>query len=412
MQTPIAREIAQLSEGNLLRSFPALLRFIFRIVTEGRGNELLYNALREIRYARAGPYDDHLAIGLDQESLSSMMRQLEPRLATLGYRQVHEFASRDETKCVVMNDRLISTTGSGLRIFDLHHSLVRQIEVNGNLSNFVCIGERIYFVVDGALFSVTEDGEVRNENLSLSSTASTVLDQGIAADPGGAIVVAEYKHDALGKSGAYLYVLRPGKSQWETVDALALHVDKHCHIVVSDPGSRIFYVACGDSRKMLAVLDITGPQSVIRIVSAGAAKTGGYLCAAPWQGGLMCGTDYTGGTNFLVLVRDSRIVSKEALRSPFRRSVVTSIEPAGDHLLFAAWNMGHLPACRNGLLLKSPAGVQPLCLSEDNEVTFELFPSADGLVICGAARDRQVFGVFHRPGPGPAGEAARRIAGG
>jgi hypothetical protein len=396
MQTPITREIAQLSEGSLWRKFPSLLRFIFRIVAEGRGNELFFNALREIRYATSPPCEDREAIRFDRNNLIDMNSHLAPQLTALGYRRVIEFASSEEVKCLVVGDRLICMTRECLRFYDMQRTLRRTIEVEGSLSNFVYVAGRIYFVVDGSLYSLTGDGDVRNENLSLSCTHSTVLDQGIAVDLHGNLVVAEYKHDALGESGAYLYVRRPGEDRWTTVSTLARRVDKHCHIVVFDSASQVFYVTSGDTRKMLARLDLRGPQVKLDILSAGAWKTGGYMCAAAWEGGLMCGTDYTGGTNYLVFLRDSRIRSKEALRNPFRRSIVGSVEATGEHLLFAAWNMGHLPKCCNGLLLKSPTGTRPLCYSEDVWVEFELFPSADGLVVRGSTPDRRVFGVYHR----------------
>ena len=396
MQTPITREIAQLSEGSLWRKVPSLLRFVFRIVSEGRGNELFFNAVREIRYAASPPYEDREAIRFDRSNLTDMNSHLAPQLTALGYRQVTEYTSSEDVKCLVVGDRLISMTRECLRFYDMRRALLRTVEVDGYLSNFVHVAGRTYFVVDGSLYSLTGGGDVQNEDLSLSSTHSTVLDQGIAADQYGNLVVAEYKHDALGTSGAYLYVRRPGEGCWTTVSTLARRVDKHCHIVVFDSESQVFYVTSGDTRKMLARLDLRGSQAKLDILSAGAWKTGGYMCAAPWEGGLMCGTDYTGGTNYLVSIRDSSIRGKEVLRNPFRRSIVGSIEATGAHLLFAAWNMGHLPKCCNGLLLKSPNGTRPLCYSDDVWVEFELFPSADGLVVRGSTQDYRVFGVYHR----------------
>jgi hypothetical protein len=397
MQTPITREIARLTEGNPVQILSALRRFVFRIVREGRGNELSFNALREIRYAMSGPCDNGQSILLTCENVDEMNRHLAPQLAAMGYELLQEFSSDEESKCIVLENWLISKTSGALRFYDRKRNLVRSIEVDGYLSNFVPLAGRIYFVVDGILYSVTTESDVRKENLQFSAKESTVLDQGIAEDNDGNLVVAEYKHDKSGESGALLYVLRAGEAQWTTIDALARRVDKHCHIVFFDPASRMFYVTCGDSRKMLATLDLKGQKTTVEIVSDGAGKTGGYLCAVPWEGGFLCGTDYTGGTNFLVLIRDGRIVRKEVLRKPFRRSIVTSMVTARSGLLFAAWNMGHLPGSCNGLLLRSPNGVQSLCHSADTQVSFELFPSADGLVVRGEAHGRRVFGIYQRP---------------
>jgi hypothetical protein len=394
MQTPITREIARLAEGNPLQILSALPRFVFRIVREGRGNELSFNALREIRYAMTSPCDNRQSILLTRENVNEMNRHLAPPLAAMGYQLFQEFSSNEEDKCIVFEDWVISKTSRALRFYDMKRNLVRSIEVDGFLSNFVPLAGRIYFVVDGLLYSVTAESDVRKENLTFSAKESTILDQGTARDDDGNIVIAEYKHDKSGESGALLYVLRARDAHWTTIDTLAHRVDKHCHIVFFDPASQIFYVTCGDSRKMLATLDLKGPKAIVEIVSDGAGKTGGYLCAVPWEGGFLCGTDYTGGTNFLVLIRDGRIVRKEVLRKPFRRSVVTSMVAARRQLLFAAWNMGHLPGCCNGLLLRSPAGLRSLCYSADAQVAFELFASADGLVVRGEAHGRKFFGIY------------------
>lgn len=396
MQPPITREIARMAEGNPLQILSALRRFVFRIVREGRGNELSFNALREIRYGMAGPCDNRQSIPVTRENVNELNRHLAPQLAAMGYELFQEFSSDEEDKCIVLEDWLISKTSGALRFCDMKRNLLRSIEVDGFLSNFVPLEGRIYFVVDGMLYSVTAESDVRKEGLQFSDKESTVLDQGIARDKDGNLVIAEYKHDKSGESGALLYVLRAGDAHWSTIDTLARRVDKHCHIVFFDPASRIFYVTCGDSRKLLATLDLRGQEPTVEIVSDGAGKTGGYLCAVPWEGGFLCGTDYTGGTNFLVLIRGGRIVRKEVLRKPFRRSVVTSMVAARGRLLFAAYNMGYLPGCCHGLLLKSPAGVRSLCHSADSQIVFEIFLSSDGLAMRIDAHGRKVFGIYRR----------------
>jgi hypothetical protein len=393
---PITTEVSRLTGSNPLQALAALRRFVFRIVRERRGNELLFNALREIRYAMAGPCDIGQSMLLTPDNVDEMNRHLAPQLAAMGYELFQEFSSNEEDKCIVLEDWLISKTSRELRFYDMKRNLVRSIEVNGFLSNFVALAGRVYFVAGGTLYSVTALSEVRNENLQFSTKESTVLDQGIARDNDGNLVVAEYKLDTSGVSGALLYLLRAGDTHWTTIDTLARQVDKHCHIVFFDPSSQFFYVTCGDNRKILATLDLKGQEPTIRIVSDSAGRTGGYLSAVPWEGGFLCGTDYTGGTNFLVFIRGDRIVRKEVLHKPFRRSVVSSMAAARGGLLFAAWNKGYLPECCNGLLLRSPAGVRSLCHNADSQVAFKLFASPDGLVVRAEAHGRRVFGIYRR----------------
>lgn len=396
VQQPITREIARLARDGSWRAYLALLRFVARIVVEERGNELVFNALRELRYLADGGYDDRQALRVSRDNLRDVHRELAPQLTALGYRKISEFTSDEEDKCLVVGNRLVCKAASALRFYGYDRSLLQTVPVDGRLSNVVLVAGRLYFFVEGSLFSLREGEEVCSEALTLTSVESTVLDQGIATDPHGTLVVGEYLHDLMEESGAYVYVRRAGHDRWDMIDTLARRADKHCHIAVFDPAAGLFYVTCGDSRKMLATLAVNGNGSRLDIVSDSAGKTGGYLCAAPLDGGLLCGTDYTGGTNFLVLVRGGRIRCKEVLRGRYRRCVVTSIDAASDSHLFAAWNMGHLPGSRNGLLLRSPAGTRPLCYSDDPEVTFELFSTPDGLAVRAGTPDHHLFAIYGR----------------
>ncbi len=396
MQPPITRELAELWQNRSWRSWRALPRFAARIIREERGNELVFNALREARYAGLPGYEERGATCLDRAELDHFGDLIAARLALLGYQRLPAFSSDEEDKCLLVGNRLLCRTENELRLYDLQRNRLRTVGVDGRLGNVVQVADRLYYFVEGHLWSLTADGHVQRESLVLSSAESTVLDQGMAVDSRGSLVVAEYKHDALGRSGAYVYVRRAGDGRWETVDALARRVDKHCHMVVFDPRANLFLITCGDSRKMLATLNISGVRLAFEVVSAGAAKTGGYLCAAPFGDGFVCGTDYTGGTNFLVFVVAGTIQKKEVLCGRFRRSVVTAIDNIGDHLLFAAWNMGQVPNCRNGLLLRSPLETKPLCYSEDAELVFDLFASADGLVVRAGLSDHHAYAVFRR----------------
>ena len=213
MQTPITREISRLTEGNPLQILSTLRRFVFRIIREGRGNELSFNALREIRYAMARPCDIGQSILLTRENVNEMNRHLAPQLAAMDYQLSQEFSSNEEDKCIVLEDWLISKTPGALRFCDMKRNLVRSIEVDGFLSNFVSLAGRIYFVVDGMLYSVTAESDVRKENLLFSAKESTILDQGIARDNDGNLVIAEYKLDKSGRErGSSLCASRWGRA--------------------------------------------------------------------------------------------------------------------------------------------------------------------------------------------------------
>ena len=103
MQPPITREIARLAGNNPLQILSALRRFVLRIVREGRGNELSFNALREIRYAMDGPCDIGQSILLTRENMNEMNRHLAPQLAAMGYQFLQEFSSNEEDVIREMN---------------------------------------------------------------------------------------------------------------------------------------------------------------------------------------------------------------------------------------------------------------------------------------------------------------------
>jgi|GEM_PF-6915666 hypothetical protein len=391
MQLPISRELARALRSGSWRSF---LRFGLRIYREGRIGELLLNVLREFRYAAVRPYQLEQGAQATSANLQGIAHLLADRIANLGFEKIDVFMSCEENKYVVLRHMLVSSTVSTLHFYDHHRKLLRSVEGGGRIRNFVCIGVCVYFIVDGRLRSVTVDGDVQDEGLVLSSPASRVLDQGIAAAPDGTLVVAEYKHDACGVSGAYAYVRRPYSDRWEAVTALAKRVDKHCHIVVFDPYTARFYITCGDNRKMLACLDVGPVRTDVHIISTGTWRAGGFMCAAVSDASIICGTDYTGGTNYLVEVSGGRIRNKSVLRMPFRRSIVTAIDISRAGTLYTAWNMGHLPNVCNGIMLGLPRTGVPLCYSKDHNLTFDMYSTRDGVVVRMGFPDRFHFLAF------------------
>jgi len=88
-------------------------------------------------------------------------------------------------------------------------------------------------------------------------------------------------------------------------------------------------LADGDNRKQLWVSDPAGCYSIDdirwRLRTSWHIQTGGYTSIVECDGKILFGTDYQGGTNFLVETNDAKRLVKKVVPDPYRRSPIHSL---------------------------------------------------------------------------------------
>jgi Tol biopolymer transport system component len=128
---------------------------------------------------------------------------------------------------------------------------------------------------------------------------------------------------------AYLYYSRDNGETWETSDFLIEQgTNKHVHLVKYSKTLNRLFVADGDNYKRLWVSDpLNGSarnanwHSVTKIHT----QMGGYTSVVEDGETILFGTDYQGGTNFLVMTGDGKKYVKKVVPDPYRRSPIDNM---------------------------------------------------------------------------------------
>jgi hypothetical protein len=156
----------------------------------------------------------------------------------------------------------------------------------------------------------------------------------ITETPDNTLIIAEYGN-VLEKKGwkklAYLYFSSDNGETWATSDFLIKKgVNKHTHLVKY---SRLFnkiFMADGDNYKKLWVSnalnssDLQDPQNWKPVTKFHIQK-GGYTSVIENDKKILFGTDYQGGTNFIVETTDGEKFTSRIVPDPYRRSPIINM---------------------------------------------------------------------------------------
>lgn len=190
---------------------------------------------------------------------------------------------------------------------------------------FVCLNDGSIHRSEDATFDFTEV-------LTLSTEVSFFrFDHGMVETSGGLLAIAEYGNVRSGdgwQSLAYLYYSADGGRSWERSDFLVEQgVNKHSHLLRYSSRLDALILTVGDNRKqtwLAPLVDGLPADGAIRwkLCHRRHVKTGGFTALVETDSKLLFGTDYHGGTNFIVETEDCRSLRKRALPDPYRRAPI------------------------------------------------------------------------------------------
>ena len=131
---------------------------------------------------------------------------------------------------------------------------------------------------------------------------------------------------------AYLYFSTDNGETWKKSGFLIKKgVNKHVHIIRYSQLLNKLLLADGDNYKKLWVsdslesFDIDNPAW--NPVNRFHIQMGGYTSVVECDGKIIFGTDYQGGTNFLVESTDGKKFTKKIVPDPYRRSPIDNMVP-------------------------------------------------------------------------------------
>lgn len=201
-------------------------------------------------------------------------------------------------------------------------------------SIFISSQNTIFVCVRGAIYKSSDGGASFVKALELGSSDSFFrFNNEMTETPSKLLIVGEYGN-VWEKTGwrklAFLYISSDNGETWKTSDFLIQKgANKHVHIVKYSSSLNKLIVADGDNYKRLWITDALNASDFDnpnwKPVNRFHIQMGGHTSFVESDGKLLFGTDYQGGTNFLIETTDGKKFTKRIVPDPYRRSPIDNM---------------------------------------------------------------------------------------
>ncbi len=232
--------------------------------------------------------------------------------------------------CLYPEDRdLYKSNDNGISIVFINRfpQPIKSLFVSSQNTLFVC--------VKGTIYRSSDAGDSFQKVLEMGSSESFFRHHNSMTEtPDKMLIMGEYGNvweERRWRKLAYLYFSVDDGKTWTRSDFLIRKgTNKHVHLVKY---SRLFekvYMADGDNYKKLWVSQkLNGSRSLDPDewipVNRFHIQMGGYTSVVENDQSLFFGTDYQGGTNFIVETRDGQTFDKKVVPDPYRRSPIANM---------------------------------------------------------------------------------------
>ena len=222
---------------------------------------------------------------------------------------------------------------------DQSQSVVLMYKFNHPIKSlFVCQRNVLFICSNGAIYKSDDQGKSFKNVLQLSTPISYFLfNNGMTELPDQTLMIGEYGsiwHGKTWQNLAFLYYSSDEGDTWHTSDFLMRQgVNKHIHLIKYCTRLNSILLTDGDNKKQVWVnkalahfnKQANRQKEGWRLVNKYHHQTGGYTSMAETDEAVLFGSDYLGGTNFIVKTYDGEHFSKLVLPDPYRRSPVMNM---------------------------------------------------------------------------------------
>ena len=228
---------------------------------------------------------------------------------------------------------------------------------------FISKEDVIFVDTKGEIYRSEDAGKTFELSLELSEEDSSIFHHyGMTQTPSGELLVGEYGNvakDGLWANIAYIYGSSDLGKTWERSDFLKKQgVNKHVHMIKYSKLLDRLILADGDNKKQLwiskSLENFKFSQNPWNLITKFHLQMGGYTSMVETDSKMILGTDYLGGTNFLVETTDGKNFSKKVIPDPYRRSPVHDLIRRGSEI----WSVLNNPNSKDtkSLLMVSKNG--------------------------------------------------------
>ena len=239
------------------------------------------------------------------------------------------FNNREILGCIYPDDGdLYKSTDGGktVALISKFPERIKSIFVSSNKTVFVCL--------KGSMYRSADHGHSFEKVLELGSPISFFrFNNAMTETPDGTLWAGEYGNiwDKISwRKLAYMYISSDDGKSWKRSDFLIEQkTNKHVHIVRYSKILDRLMVADGDNYKRLWLSDPLNGSSAEKptwnVVNRFHIQMGGYTSVVESDGKISFGTDYQGGTNFIVETMDGKKFTKRIIPDPYRRSPIDNM---------------------------------------------------------------------------------------
>jgi len=231
--------------------------------------------------------------------------------------------------CIYPDDRVLYKSagfGKALERLYVFPEKIKDIFISSQNTIIVC--------VKGSIYRSFDHGYSFEKSLELGSPESFFrFNNAVTETPTGLILIGEYGNiwDEKGwRNLANIYFSNDDGKTWQKSEFLKEYgTNKHVHVVKYSRLLNRIFLADGDNYKKLWISDTLDSIDIKNFIWHPINKyhiqLGGYTSCVEFKGRILFGTDYQGGTNFIVETRDGVKFSKQILPDPYRRSPIDNM---------------------------------------------------------------------------------------
>jgi hypothetical protein len=322
--------------------------FVHTVYTSGKLPELvsflvweLFHQLRLFPTQKYLTFNNSEALTLENERLNGLdfsgkidhfftNRELNASRAHHNWKLLFINNNEEIFGCLYPDDRdLYKSIDNGESIVFIKRfpKSIKSIFISGQNTIFVC--------VRGTVYKSLDSGGSFKQSLDLGSSDSFFRhNNGMTETPDKTLIIGEYGN-VWDNSGwtklAYLYFSSDNGETWEKSDFLITEgINKHIHLVRYSRLLDKILMADGDNKKKLWVSDSSNSLDLKnsdkwKPVNKFHIQMGGYTSIVESDEKMLFGTDYKGGTNFIVESTDGERFDRKIVPDPYRRSPIDNM---------------------------------------------------------------------------------------